>query len=97
MSDNFQIVETAASDDGRKRWQLLRRSDGRYAYEERSFEKEIYWVDGDGGERDVAAESYWAPTHVSGLFDTSERARADAFGTLRWLRDISTRFGTNGS
>jgi hypothetical protein len=95
MSNKFQIVESAASDDGSKRWQLLQRSDGRYVYEEKSFEEEIYWVDGDGGERDVAAESYWAPTYVSGLFDTSEGARADAFGSLRWLRETSTRFGTS--
>ena len=97
MSDDPQVVETAVSEDGLRRWQLLRRSDGRYLYEEKTFETEIYWVDKDGGERDVAAESYWSPTHLSGLFDTSEGARADAFGTLRWLCDASTSLETNGS
>jgi len=96
MMDVPKIVETATSEDGFKRWQLLLRSDGLYIYEEETFEKEIYWVDDDGGERDVAAHSYWAPTHVSGLFDTRERARADAFGTLRWLSNTSTNFETNG-
>jgi hypothetical protein len=97
MNDMHQILETAASQDGYKRWQLLRRLDGLFVYEEKTFEREIYCVDEDGGERDIAAHAYWAPTHVSGLFDTREGARTDAFGTLRWLGDSSTKFETNGS
>lgn len=97
MSDNPEVVEAAESEDGSKRWQLLRRPNGLYAYEEKTLEKEVYWVDDDGGEREVAAAAYWAPTHVSGLFDTSDAARADAFGTLPWLRVTLAYLKTNGS
>lgn len=82
MSDHQDAIQSATSGDGRKRWQLLRRHDGLYLYEEETFEEEIYWVDEHGGERDEAALSYWAPTHISGLFDTLDQARADALGSL---------------
>jgi hypothetical protein len=89
MSDHQEAIESATSCDGRKRWQLLRRRDGFYLYEEETFEEEIYWIDEDGGERDVAATSYWSPSYVSGLFDSNDRARADALGSLPWLRGAS--------
>ena len=97
MSDHQDAIQSATGADGRKRWRLLRRHDGLYLYEEETFEKEIYWVDEDGGERDIAAMSYWAPTHVSGLFDTIDQARADALGSLPWLRDTAICLEANGS
>lgn len=97
MVNHFHAIETAESDDGCRRWQLLGRADGFFFYEEETFQQEVYWVDDDGGERDIAAESYWSCTHISGLFDTIESARKDAFGTLSWLISSLDHEETNDS
>ena len=96
MNKARDIIETVESQDNSKRWQLLRHSNGFFVYEERALESEVYWVDADRGEREVAAETYWSPTHVSGLFDTSEAARADAIGTLPWLQAVLIGQRANG-
>jgi hypothetical protein len=80
-----EIVEAAASEDGSRRWQLLRRPSGLYVYQEETLEPEVRLVDEDGKEGRVVADASWARTHVSGLFDTREAAHADALAALPWL------------
>lgn len=97
MSDDPEVVEATASEDGFKQWRLLRRSHGLYFYEEMTLEEEVYLIEEDGSEGAVVADAYWTPTHVSGLFDTSEAAHVDATATLSWLRKALENAGTNGS
>jgi len=93
MGDDQTVIEAAEGGDGLKRWRLLCRPHGLYFYEEMTLENEVYRVDEDGNEGAVVAGAYWAPTHVSGLFDSSGAAREDAVATLPWLRGALT----NGS
>ncbi len=97
MSDEPHMVEATDSGDGFKHWRLLRRSHGLYFYEEKTLEEEVYLIEEDGSEGAVVADAYWTPTHVSGLFDTSEAARLDAVATLPWLRKAFGNAGTSGS
>ena len=78
-------LERANSADADKRWRLLLRVDGLYSYEEESIEPALFWLDKDGGEREVAAPARWARTYVSGIFQSAEAARADALTALPWL------------
>lgn len=75
------LLETAVSVDGQRRWHLLQRADGFVIYDEDTFNIE------DLGEFDGGVLEYWSPTHFSGLFDTVSEARADALGTLPWLKE----------
>jgi hypothetical protein len=95
VDDEPYIVEAAASPDGLNRWRLLRRRDGLYVYNEDTFSKETYWTREDRSEFDAEVIEYWAPTHFSGLFDTLEVARTNAFSTLPWLRPPITQAETN--
>jgi hypothetical protein len=79
------ILESGASADGLKRWELVRRDDGFFLYSEDRFVSE------DLREFGGRIERYWTPTHCSGLFDTAEATRADAVGQLPWLRDVELR------
>jgi hypothetical protein len=79
------IILSATSLDGRKRWQLYRRPDGLFEYREFTRDDEIYWVEEDGSETDVAAPVTWLPSTVSGFFDTAEATRNDALSSLPWL------------
>ncbi len=80
MDAEPDVLETATSLDGTKRWHLLRRSDGLFAYDEDTFFSEDLSEFGGG------LEEYWTPTHFSGLFDTADAARNDALGQLPWLQ-----------
>lgn len=79
MTVEPMIVETATSKDDRKAWALERREDGLFVYSEMT----LFSVELGSGE----LEEYWSPSHFSGLFDTAEAAKADALGTLPWLRE----------
>jgi hypothetical protein len=76
------ILESAVSKDGKKRWELLKRDDGFFAYNEDTFFVE------DLSEFDAGTLEYWSPTHLSGLFDTAAEARKDSLGTLPWLGEV---------
>jgi hypothetical protein len=80
-----EIVAAAKSEDGSRRWQLLRRTSGLYVYEEETLEPEVRLLDEEGNQGRVVADACWARTHVSGLFDTREAAHADALAALPWL------------
>jgi hypothetical protein len=82
--DAAQIDVVHCPDEG-KRWALMRRPDGLHSYSEYSLENAIYWVDGNGGERDVAAPERWTRTYQSGLFASEVDARSDAFDHVPWL------------
>ncbi|HEX8443878.1 MAG TPA: hypothetical protein VF631_09555 [Allosphingosinicella sp.] len=82
MDSEPDILETAASLDGTKRWHLLRRDDGFFVYDEDSFFSEDLSDFGGG------LMEYWTPTHFSGIFDTPEAARRDALGQIAWLREV---------
>jgi hypothetical protein len=97
MSDDPTVVESAECGEGIKHWRLLRRPCGFYLYEEMTFEHEVYLLDEEGNEGAVIADGYWTPTHVSGLFDSSDAARQDAVATLLWLRAALPTGMTNGS
>lgn len=96
MNEETGVLQTATSPDGLKRWHLVRRPDGLYSYDEDTFYKDEYWAGEDRSEHDVGVIEYWTPTHFSGLFDTLEAARADAVGSLPWLRDTLTDLKPNG-
>ena len=85
MSDEAKIVDAVCSVDGLRRWELIRRPDGLYSYNEDTFYREKYWAGEDRSEHDTGTIEYWAPTNFSGLFDTVEAARQDALGCLPWL------------
>ncbi|MHA6724299.1 hypothetical protein [Sphingomonas sp. RS2018] len=85
MDDLSERIDVVPSPEGSKRWVLLRRADGLHSYSEHSLEDAIYWVDEDGGERDVAAPKRWTQTYQSGLFDSEELARSDSFDRIPWL------------
>lgn len=97
MSDDRQVIEAKECSDGLKQWRMLRRPHGFYSYEEETLEEEVYIIEEDGSEGAVVAEKYWASTHVSGLFDTIEAARADAIATLPWLHKALEASLRNGS
>ena len=80
MDAESAVIEMAVSEDGKKRWHLLQRSDGFLTYNEDTFFTE------DLSDFDAGIMEYWTPTHFSGLFDTAEAARTDALVTLKWLR-----------
>jgi hypothetical protein len=61
--------------------------DGLFQYREFTLDDEIYWVENDGSETDVAAPARWLPTSVSGFYDTIDVARRDALAVLPWLSD----------
>ncbi|WP_242154902.1 hypothetical protein [Sphingomonas sp. BAUL-RG-20F-R05-02] len=84
--DNLpEQIDVVLSPEGSKRWVLLRRPDGLHSYSEHSLEDAIYWVDEDGGERDVAAPERWTRTYQSGLFDSEDVARSNSFDRIPWL------------
>jgi len=85
MTTDQDVLESATSADGARRWRLFRRRDGLFEYREFTLDDELYWVNEDGSETDVAAPSRWLPTSVSGFFDTIEAARSDALASLPWL------------
>ena|SRR5215472_1981447 len=76
-------MEAASSLDGKKRWAVVQRPDGFFVYSEETFLTEDETQFGGG------IYDYWSPTHVSGLFDTLESAKADAMGQFPWLRDAA--------
>ena len=84
MKDEPDVVETATSFDGWKRWHLSRRKDGFFTYEEESFFRE------DLGEFGGLAE-YWNVTYSSGLFDTEDAARREALVHIAWLKEAISR------
>jgi hypothetical protein len=85
MDDPPEQIDVVLSPEGKNRWVLLRRRDGFYSYTEHSLENAIYWVDEDGGERDVAAPERWTQMYQSGLFDSEDVARSDSFDAIPWL------------
>lgn len=95
MIDDPEVVEAADGNEEFKQWRLLRRSHGLYFYEEMTLTDEVYLLEEDGSERVTVAEAYWMATHVSGLYEMSEAARADAVATLPWLRTALANSTTN--
>ncbi len=85
MEERSEQIDVVLNPEGSKRWVLLRRPDGLHSYSEHSLEDAIYWVDEDGGERDVAAPERWTPTYQSGLFDSEDVERSDSFDRIPWL------------
>jgi hypothetical protein len=85
MDDRSEQIDVVRSPEGSKWWVLIRRPDGLHSYFERTLEDAIYWVDEDGGERDVAAPERWITSYQSGLFDSEDVARSDSFDRLPWL------------
>ncbi len=83
MTAEPMIVEAATSADRTKRWELVRREDEFFVYSEDTYSSEDLREFGSG------IEEYWSPTHLSGLFDTAEAAKAYALGTLPWLKAIN--------
>ena len=75
------IIETGFSADGTRRWELVRRNDGFFMYCEDSFVSDYI---------PELARAYeaWTPTHLSGLFETAQEAKADAFAQLPWLKQL---------
>ncbi len=84
MDPEPEVLETATSLDGTRRWHLLHRNDDFVVYDEDSFFSEDLSEFGGG------LMEYWTPTHTSGLFDTAEAARNDALGQLTWLKAALT-------
>jgi hypothetical protein len=97
MGDEPDIVDAAVSLDGLKRWRLLRRSDGLYAYEEFTFSVERYWTGEERNEADAEVIEYWASTYCSGLFDDPNVAWNDAFGEIPWLHGAKEDAATSAS
>jgi hypothetical protein len=87
MITDLDIVESVTSEDGARRWQLFRRTDGLFEYREFTLDDETYWVEEDGSETDEAASTGWLPASVSGFFDSVDLARLDALSSLPWLSD----------
>ncbi len=83
MTADRETVEAAASDDGTKRWALVRRGDGFFVYSEETFFTE------DLREFGAGIKEYWSSTHFSGLFKTAEEAKFDALGELPWLKQVT--------
>lgn len=84
MSPKLELVEMAVSTDGLMRWQLLRRADGFYLYNEAmSYAKG--W-DNDDGDHDPDATEHWVSRRRSGLFGTLDAALVDAMAEIPWLR-----------
>ena len=79
-----RTIEEATSADRLRRWKLLHRDDGFFAYCEDSFISEDLTQFGAG------IMEYWTPSHFSGLFVTAEEAKADALGQLPWLKRLDS-------
>jgi len=80
---SWTIVETIVGAGGTKRFELVRRGDGFFAYSEDSFLSEDLREFGGG------TEEYWSPTHFSGLFERADEAMSDALAKLPWLKQAS--------
>lgn len=91
MITDQDALESATSADGARRWQVFRRPDGLFEYREFTLDDEIYWVNKDGSETDIAAPSRWLQESLSGFFDTIDAARSDALASLPWLFDRLAR------
>jgi hypothetical protein len=92
MDDLAEQIDVVLGREGSKRWVLLRRPDGLYSYSEHSLLDAIYWVDEDGGGRDVAATERWTQTYQSGLFDSEDAARSDSFDRIPQLQTLVACF-----
>lgn len=76
MTGDYDDVETASSLDAARRWVLRHRPDGRFDY------AEYRYVD---LRPDGQVEGYWECSLKSGIFETTQAARADALDTIPWL------------
>ena len=70
------------SEDGKRRVEIAGEG-GLFAFTEYS----ELWDEGYGN---VSGSYYWAPTHVSGFYDSAEAAEADARAILSWLQETSS-------
>jgi hypothetical protein len=66
-------VREIARSDGKARLYIFERDDGLYEFRVET-------------EHDDEGDIYWAPTHMSGLYETLKEAEQDAVTTIPWLR-----------
>ncbi|OYU13987.1 MAG: hypothetical protein CFE37_13325 [Alphaproteobacteria bacterium PA4] len=84
MSQERELADMAVSPDGLMRWQLFRRPDGFYWYDEAMSYPEGW--DSDDASYGPVTSIDWISTRQSGLFDTLDAAMVDALGEIVWLR-----------
>ncbi|MGF9565446.1 hypothetical protein [Neorhizobium sp. JUb45] len=73
------IIHNIERSDGKARVEFVQHGNGLYSFnEEQELEDEV---------PGLGPHTYWAPTHVSGIYDEMAAAVRDAKAALRWLRD----------
>jgi hypothetical protein len=70
MVQTVKIFERA---DGKARLSIVRRPDGLYAFVGET-------------ERQKDGYTFWAPSDLSGLYDSAETAEREAIGLVPWLK-----------
>ena len=79
----MERVSGYVSPDGSRKLDIFRKPNGLYQFEESAVEL----ISEPDDEFCEDGTTYWICTHLSGLFDSSEAADAEAKTTLPWLRE----------